>query len=412
MCHSFIFYQLNKNFVLWIISIVFLHTHLRSFAKLMLTGFVLALLGCQPENLNPQENAPQKADGARKELSTEGIKFNGEYLEFAHPQIFEKTLEILGASSPKVQKEWEMQFTGFVSLRNVYDQAILANQSYFKQINEEVKSTKIGKNDLRKFLKHSDFVQKNARALLLSKEENNFTLRPNLHDMRAFAVINADGIVKVGRYLFQYTKDQLKIMPATKKDKLSQFKQSLKDDPTNEIVVKSVRKEEGNKGGRAETYYMSQYSSSPWIKVHQGSGNFYTEVYRRITGGVSTSTNVEPIYENNSDGGPETPIENPPVIMGYRYDHYYDASVNSEETVNYYAYNEMYFSYTHNGANPYMTIQGDVSDPIGPIFRDQFNVYYIYYPRQESTVNTSYYITGSNTMTGGDGSAQSLSFSY
>ncbi len=380
----------------------------------MLTGFVVALLGCQPENLNPQEIAPQKADGARKELKTEGVKFNGEYLEFAHPSIFEKTLEILGKSSPEVQKEWEIQFAGFVSLRNVYDQAILANQSHFKQINEEVKSKKIDKNDLKKLLKHSDFVNKNARALLLSEEENNFILRPNLHDMRAFAVINADGIVKVGNYLFQYTKEHFKIMPASKKDKLNQFKQSLKDDSANEIVVKPVRKEYGNKGGRAEAYNSSQGGNSPWINTAPlGFGNFYTDHYRRVSGGVNITTNIQPIYENtNSGGGPETPIGTPPVIIGYRYDQYYNTSVASDAKTEYWGWGVNYHTSYYSEANPYLVIDATNSQPIGNIYYQSFNAYSLSYSWQSTTVNTLYNITGNVGLRGGDATGQIVALIY
>ncbi len=260
----------------------------------MLTGFVVALLGCQPENLNPQEFAPQIADGARKEAKTAGIKFNGEYLEFANPAVYEEFMRNLPSKNASELNAWEENL-GFRSMRNYFETAIAENAKYHEWLRKNM-TAEIAKNLPKNLSPQSDFAKQHVN-MFLSDEHGNPEL--NLYDPTLATVLNKEGIVKVGRYLFQYTMDYMKVMPADKKDKVQAFKKATQDDTQNGIVVKKILKtfsQRNSQGGRAEALSFSACAYGEYDNPPNNTGSLGYSV-RKVYGCVNIYNTYTPIYD-------------------------------------------------------------------------------------------------------------------
>lgn len=300
----------------------------------MLTGFVVALLGCQPENLNPQET-PQKADGARKELKTAGVKFNGEYLEFKNPAVYEEFMKALPSQNTADLNDWEQKL-GFRSMRNYFETAIAENAKYHDWLRKNM-NAELAKQIRKNSTPQSDFAKQHAN-LFLTDEHGNPHL--NLYDPILSSVLNKEGIVKVGRYIFQYTMDYMKVMPADKKDKIQTFKKAIQDDPQNGIVVKKILKTFSQKisqGGRVEAHNFSACGYGYYVTGLPPRGLQFAYVSRKVDGCVNLYTTYTPIYSCDDIMDPKryydcvTDEQNPPYIVRWEISQTLNVSAKQNE---------------------------------------------------------------------------------
>ncbi len=258
---------------------------------------MVALLGCQAENLNPQEIAPQKADGGRKETSTKGVKFNGEYLEFKNHVIFNEFIENVQSQNRQELDSWEQKL-GFKSMRAYYEQAIDENTKYYEWLRKNM-TQELANEIKQKGRPHAEFVKKEAAEALVFDEKNNF--QQNVYDPRLAAAINKEGFVQVGQYLFQYTADYIKVMPISNKGKIKTLKNAKADNAAEKITVKKIEKikQVGNSGGRVEscTSYFYGDDWGLWDGTWLGYAPLGQGTLRRVKGSVHIQYVASPIYQ-------------------------------------------------------------------------------------------------------------------
>ncbi len=283
--------------------------------------FGISFSACQKEEgVKPASLSTNS--GARIEASKK-IKLDGEYLDFPTPAAFDEFMKVLPLKNSQDLDVWE-QSLGFRSMRHYHETAIKENVKYHEYLRKNM-TIELAKqiHNNKGLSPRSEFVKANSEMFLFDEYGNP---KLNLYDPTLAAVLNKDGIVKIGRYLFQYTEDYLKVMPANKKDQIQSFKKADKDSPENQITVKKIIKtlsQKINKGGRTEAYDFSACSDGSYEFYKQGDlswlpfiGFYYPLLYRRVDGCVSLYTTYAPIYETNPDGI-ESPVENPPQIIGW-----------------------------------------------------------------------------------------------
>lgn len=277
---------------------------------------------CDKAQVEPQN--PAAANGFRTETPPDKntkVRYNGEYLMFETPTAFDAFLEALPTKSRKQLDAWEASL-GFRSLRNYYETAIDENEKYYEWLRNNMNES-LAREIKLNGRPHSAFVKQNAKLLL----DENKNLAIKLYDQRLAAVVNTDGIVAVGGYIFQYTENQLKVMPIKHKNKLQTLKNAHSDDKTNGIVVKTIEKATKStfNGGRTEAITFGNWVEGEWVFFHD---NGLTVRYRRVRGSVNLFTVDTPIYADEpiniceEDGSGGYFCYSAPQIIGWTTHHH------------------------------------------------------------------------------------------
>lgn len=115
-----------------------------------------------------------------------------DYLEFKSEEAFAKALAELNQKSHVQLDIWEQEQKGFVSLRKRYNEVIKA---------EEIN----GDNGLEPLKSREATLY--ARVYVPSEYGG---IEPNVADWRMMAVVNVDGIVKIGNFIHQFSKSETK----------------------------------------------------------------------------------------------------------------------------------------------------------------------------------------------------------
>ena len=142
------------------------------------------------------------------ELSDSGweIRYNekGDYLEFETYDMFQETVDKLGGEAATHNSMWQKQFA-LTSLNDIYEQALLADQRYFSEMEKLYEEGKITVEEVEGT--HSSFVNKH-KNLFLYDSEGHFYM--NIFQPSIAKLVNKSGIVKIGNVLVQYTRYSMK----------------------------------------------------------------------------------------------------------------------------------------------------------------------------------------------------------
>lgn len=157
-------------------------------------------------------------------IETSKIKGNHDYMEFESEKAFSQMLDALSQKTQTQLDEWEKQ-QGFVSLR--------------KRYNEVIKAEEINGDNGLKPLKSEEATLYTA-AYIPSEYGG---LEPNIADLRKMAVVNIDGIVKIGDVFHQFRKDQTKSLPDKPYaiDEVAMLKSAISSNTSTGLTVYPVR---------------------------------------------------------------------------------------------------------------------------------------------------------------------------
>ncbi|HEU5290611.1 MAG TPA: hypothetical protein VFU05_08225 [Cyclobacteriaceae bacterium] len=224
------------------------------------------------------------------------IEFNGEYLVFPTPESFKKTYASLINSDPQSVREWSTKL-GFNSTRMIYETALEEQEKYLSNLLSQYKSFSSGDPRLKvkPIIVQPDFVK--VHAYLLDFDSEGLIWRPKLSNYDMTALVNKDGLVKVAGHLFQYNKDNTKIIVGGDPGKITNLvnvnetneKLNIVVNPTNHEFVKKGQKELQSETGRIWYDYWNQ--SNHWPDPSAETTNKYYMNYE-----VHISISSYPLY--------------------------------------------------------------------------------------------------------------------
>lgn len=243
----------------------------------ILLSFII-LSSCKRDDKT--EVAPDKISNAKTGKHDVQTIFlnNAGYLEFANADIFEKTAEDLMHKTPGELAEWEKFYSNFKSLRKTYEIGLTEEQKYLQEHTKTGAFAPEGAHSAYVTANRGAFIEDEDGALLMN------TYRPELG-----AILNKDGIVKVGGVILQYSYNHLKIITDGDDKKISLLEDALITDKAKSIAVSKVsRSKMSNKAARTtfsgscENKTVRSQESCTW--------------YNRVQGDLYLTIVQEPIY--------------------------------------------------------------------------------------------------------------------
>ena len=258
----------------------------------------------------PTANIQNQLSNGRLEYYPVGVTFNGEYLEFKSYQLFDSLYKQLSSEQYSNFINWKAAVS-FQSYDNFYKKAIEEDEKYSKFLATNM-TQELAVNIKRGKAPHSLFTLQNQSIFLFNDKG---CLDANLHDYRLAYLVNKDGIVRVGKYLFQYTSEYIKVMPVKNKNKINLLRIATTNLPNQEIVVKQIHKlsQSPSTNGRIEASCIgnSQSWDSDYALHYQGY-NYFTE--RRLNYTSNLFSSQYPIYEECRG---KSCVETEPTIIGW-----------------------------------------------------------------------------------------------
>ncbi len=210
----------------------------------------LALISCQQENLKPQTDNVPKTSGARTERQTP--KLEADYLVFEDYASFEAAARSL-SNRPSAEKEsYENQVSGFVSMRKVFAQAQAEQRKMAEQHDKLSESAKQAlKAQLKGKIQYAEYAKQHPNAVKLRTEGG---LEINIFNPDFASLTNENGIVKIGKHLYQYTDEAVKVLLYAKEGEANKLLRATQNSADKKIwVMPIVRKMPAGKGnGRVE----------------------------------------------------------------------------------------------------------------------------------------------------------------
>ena len=153
-------------------------------------ALVLLLFSCS-EELPTKEN---------KTSLLKGVSVQDDYLSIDE-NSFESLLKDLLRKSPQELNAWEKSI-GFTSLRSIMEKAVEEETKYFNMLEERGEENL----DINTTPRNSAFVIENAQYFNFTSD-GWFELK--ILDLQLSSVLNADGVVKIGKELRKYSGDML-----------------------------------------------------------------------------------------------------------------------------------------------------------------------------------------------------------
>jgi hypothetical protein len=305
----------------------------------------LALLGCDKmEKVSPivadasnagkttarvEEGFILKFENLHPQIPFSTVQYNGNFLEFSDPIVFEKIKKDLSNKDQEVVGNWEKQFGGFQSLRAIFQQATNAQVEFQSQIQN------LTLQDQQKFISkdgylkvYADFVNKYKKAFIFYENPKCFLM--NICDESIAGLVNQDGFVKIGKYLFQYTHDEVKVIEGDK-EKMELLRQAKEDDRIQKIIVKKIERYVPNKvaknGRSEENPYIVIRGNVNWVLNSQSTSTFrhFYQHYLQLT--------FNPIYYYPPVGSCGSSRYCDPELVGWSADTYYYARQTLEHIV-------------------------------------------------------------------------------
>lgn len=220
---------------------------------------VIFFVGCQTEILNENLDLENVANVVYN--SSETIRNNGNYLDFAYYDEFEGVKKFkYNQSIGKVFESTKSNLTAikpidlanelnFKSLGHKYDELIQIQRDYEISLNHKYSSyskKELEKLDLDQILRFAPEIYRHLD--ILNIDENTGQLQLKVVDLQLAYLLNEKGIISIGGALYQYTGDQVKFMPLNGKNKVSDLLNTTTNDDVSGIKVSEISFQNSNTG--------------------------------------------------------------------------------------------------------------------------------------------------------------------
>lgn len=197
---------------------------------------IVLLNGCS-ENLELEQQTPPDMPSVVYN-STETVRSNGYFLDFAYYEEFEKVRTTHNRPESFQQTARELaDELGFQSMGHKYEALLKAQQSYISNLTQQVQQAELSAADAEKLPRFAPYVLANKHLVNLDEEKGSINLK--VHDLDLAYLLSEDGVVLVAGALYQYTEDMVKSMPVTDPNSYDEF---IKADQDNEDLNLRVSK--------------------------------------------------------------------------------------------------------------------------------------------------------------------------
>ncbi len=232
---------------------------------------------------------------------TSPVKVKNGFLEFKDDQTFEQFRESLKTQNEEYISAWENDLDGFVSQRSLFLKAVEEENKFIESKESALLSER-----------HSQFVLQN-KDLFIFDDEGAFELDLPYTEEAISTFVNADGLLKVGTKLYQYSKNSIKVIVDGDEDKLQLLPTLSESSIEHGILVynidyKLLRVEETITDGRTEfsgnascTGLTSGGGQKVVGKVYLGCTGF-VDVYGNYGGGIVTQSKIVATASNYKKG--------------------------------------------------------------------------------------------------------------
>ncbi len=220
--------------------------HANLFA-LLLCGVVTLISSCKKDEADSIKPTAQGELAATKKAD---IRLENGYLVFKSPEVYAQAIQDVTNKNREEVAAWEKQY-GFTSMRTLYEQALLA----------QVAAASNGKEE------HADFTLAHRKMLVLH-EDGTLDMNNFHHDVAA--LVNEDGIVKVGGHFYQYTEKSFKVLKGGDEKKLELLKQATESNEQAGITVTQATVAVPNQASNGRTS-AADYSYDCWSDLNDSN---------------------------------------------------------------------------------------------------------------------------------------------
>jgi len=164
------------------------------------------------------------------------VRVTNGYLEFKDQATFDEIKESLKDADRETMDAWEGQFSGFTSLRNVYDQANKEQDMWFDQVQNMDSIDVVALMQHNDDFWYSEYIIANSHSFILL-DSGDFELNIPIIEFDDRKYVNSLGLLKIGESLFTYQKDNIYIILDGDERKLNRLS-SLEQSSVEEDIVK------------------------------------------------------------------------------------------------------------------------------------------------------------------------------
>jgi len=256
---------------------------------LMFIGLVISISQCSEVQPETSLSSTETIINEKKFEPSQNIEFNGEYLVFRTPELFDQTLNSIRNTDPHSVRDWSDKL-GFTSMRAIYEKAYEEQEKSINALEAEYKSYPPNDPRLKAPFEQPAFVRENET--LFAFNEKGLIAQQNVPLYDVTALINKNGLVKVAGHLFQYNKDNIKIIMGGDESKISMLANVNETNKKLKIVVNPITRKWVDQSSSPEGRYLYDWSAKSMEFV--GSNVNYTFYYNMD---VQITSRSEPMYD-------------------------------------------------------------------------------------------------------------------
>ena len=210
------------------------------------------------------------------------------FLVFQSNSVLQETLESFKSMEVEDKIGWSQNLPGFSSMLDIYNQAMIQDAILGEKIiNGGKEFENLRESDIKEGqVVHSQFTNENLEHFIQYSDGG---IDMDIFRYDVAAVVNIDGLVQVGDYLFQYTRDHFKMIENPKD---SDIKKMLDITETNfeiGMTVHDVNHQVLTNYEGSRTYFEGECTSSRFF------GPYNDGLFQENT--VSLNTTSYPIFE-------------------------------------------------------------------------------------------------------------------
>ncbi|TAG04228.1 MAG: DUF4848 domain-containing protein [Cytophagia bacterium] len=189
---------------------------------------------------------------AQKNAIPPTITSKNGYLAFINTESMHNFVDSVKKMSDEDRISWEKSMN-FESMHRIFYKGLEAEEIYSDSLFE---LNQMAQN-------HSDYVKSYPNVFYQENDTSGLAMNIFLGEMAM--LVNKDGIVKIGPYFFQYTRDYYKMLQSTDESKIGLLMQTTENDTQNNIKVQQI-----NNRQKSFDYFNQCYGSGQGALTNSG----------------------------------------------------------------------------------------------------------------------------------------------
>lgn len=236
------------------------------------------------------------------------INFNGNYLEYTSPEVFEQTLLLIRNSEHEELMGWLAQ-SGFESIHSIYVRALSDQNDLISDLKKQFPLEEYTENQLNQMEKpqivQSSFIRQHSH--LFEMTEDGLITGMKIFHSEIARLVNKDGIIKVAGHIFQYNSDNIKIILQGDESKIALLESTYASNEDLGIIVNPVEtlsNGKSNENGKYGDNYRTWTTSGGGRRVHYWAEN------KRFSSPIYGDRVCEDLDDGCDNGDPLTKANN------------------------------------------------------------------------------------------------------